>query len=108
MQPILRDNRHLISEMACKSFGDDSESESVIRQALKEAYEEHRRKGGGFCYFSISYSVENCQTTTLTGRVSSGCQWKMSLRRSITSEEDFDKKFGSVADKFFAARKSCA
>ena len=51
LEPILRDNRHLISEMACKSFGDDSGSESIIRQALKEAYEEYRRKGWRFRHF---------------------------------------------------------
>ena len=28
------------------------------------------------------------------------------LEESITSEKDFDTKFGSVADKFFAARKA--
>ena len=28
------------------------------------------------------------------------------LEESITSEEDFDKKFGSLADKFFAAREA--
>ncbi len=105
LQPIIRDNRHLISEMACKSFGDDSESESVIRQALKEAYEEHRRKGGGSVTFNRLLSGE--LPDNYSDRQG---EFKLSMEdvldESITSEEDFDNKFGSVADKFFAARKA--
>ena len=99
LQPIPRDNRHLISEMACKSFGDDSESESVIRHALKEAYEKHRQKRGGSVTFNQLLSGE------LPGNYSDRQgEFKLSmedvLEESITSEEDFDNKFGSVADKF--------
>jgi hypothetical protein len=41
---IAKDDRYLISEMACKSF-DSSGSE--LRQALVEAYHDHVRRGGG-------------------------------------------------------------
>ena len=105
LEPILRDNRHLISEMACKSFGDDSGSESVIRQALKEAYEEYRRKGGGSVTFNQLLSGE--LPNSYSDRQG---EFKLSmedvLEESITSEKVFDTKFGSVADKFFAARKA--
>ena len=105
LEPILRDNRHLISEMACKSFGDDSGSESVIRQALKEAYEKYRRKGGGSVTFNQLLSGE--LPNSYSDRQG---EFKLSmedvLEESITSEKDFDTKFGSVADKFFAARKA--
>lgn len=105
LQPIPRDNRHLISEMACKSFGDDADSESVIRQALKEAYEEHRKKGGG------SVTFNQLITGELPGNYSDRQgEFKLSmedvLEESIASEEDFDDKFGSVAEKFFASRKA--
>ena len=105
LQPIPRDNRHLISEMACKSFGDDSESESIIRQALKEAYEEHRRKGGGSVTFDQLLSGE--LPDTYSDRQG---EFMLSmddvLEESIASDEDFDSKFGSVSDKFFTARNA--
>ena len=105
LQPILRDNRHLISEMACKSFGGDSGSESVIRQALKEAYEQHRRKGGGSVTFNQLLSGE--LPDNYSDRQG---EFKLSmedvLEESITSEEDFDSKFGSVARQVFAAREA--
>ncbi len=43
---IAKDDRYLISEMACKSF-DDSGGASDLRQALMEAYQDHVRRGGG-------------------------------------------------------------
>lgn len=43
---ISKDDRYLISEMACKSF-DSAHGESDIRKALFVAYREHVRKGGG-------------------------------------------------------------
>lgn len=44
--PIAKDDRYLISEMACKSF-DDSAGTSDLRQALMEGYREHVGAGGG-------------------------------------------------------------
>ena len=91
--------------MACKSFGDDSESESIIRQALKEAYEEHRRKGGGSVTFDQLLSGE--LPDTYSDRQG---EFMLSmddvLEESIASDEDFDSKFGSVSDKFFTARNA--
>ena len=51
LQTIPQDDRYLVSEVACKSFGDGTESESEMRQALKEAYDEHIKKGGGSVTF---------------------------------------------------------
>ena len=105
LDAIPRDNRYLISEMACKSFGDSSASESVLRHALKEAYELHRNKGGGAVTFN----------QLLTGELPENYsdrqgEFKFSmedvLEESIVSEEDFEHKFGRVADRFFDARKA--
>ena len=38
LQEIPQDDRHLISEMACKSFGDTPDSEGDMRQVLRQAY----------------------------------------------------------------------
>ena len=46
LESISKDNRYLISEMACKSFGDDSQSPGEMRSALKEAYDDFRKESG--------------------------------------------------------------
>lgn len=45
--PILQDDRYLISEMACKSYGDHPKGEGELRKALVQAFKIHKRKGGG-------------------------------------------------------------
>jgi hypothetical protein len=46
MKAIAKDDRYLISEMACKSFGDRPETPGEMRGALLQAYESHIAKGG--------------------------------------------------------------
>lgn len=46
LRQIAKDDRYLISEMACKSFAAPDENLPEIMQALQRAYAEHRRKAG--------------------------------------------------------------
>ena len=105
LQLISRDDRYLVSEMACKSFGDRPESVSEMRQALKEAYAEFRKKEAGSVTFSQLLSGN------LPAKYSDRkdeFQFSMIgiLEESIASEDDFEAKFGKEADKFFKARES--
>ena len=105
LQVIPQDDRYLVSEMACKSFGDGSESESEMRQALKQAYDEYRKTHHG--------------TVTFRRLLRDGLPKRFSDRQlefefsmddilddSISSVEDFDIKFGDVAKKYFSARRA--
>ena len=105
LQTIARDNRYLVSEMACKSFGDTPESEGEMRQALKEAYEEHNRNGGGSITFRELISG-NLPTAYKSRQQEFEFSMDDVLEESISSEGDFDEKFGGVANKFFAARRN--
>ena len=101
---IPQDDRYLVSEMACKSFGDGPESEGEMRQALKQAYQEHQNKGGGSVTFRQLLAGE-LPATYSDRQYEFVFSMDDVLDESITSEEDFDSKFGSVANKFFEARK---
>ena len=105
LETIPQDNRYLISEMACKSFGEEPVSDSALRQALKEAYGEHLKKGGGTVTFNQLLSGE--LPDDYSDRQG---EFKFSmedvLEESISSHQDFENKFGSVADRFFTARKA--
>ena len=105
LQEISHDERYLVSEMACKSFGDGEGTEGEMREALREAYEEHRKKDGGPVTFRQLLSGN------LPARYSDRkgeFQFAMDsiLEESIVSLDDFDAKFGVEADKFFKARRS--
>ena len=45
LKHIAKDSRYLISEMACKSYGDSPDTEGDLRRALIEAYIEHSAAG---------------------------------------------------------------
>jgi hypothetical protein len=47
LNPIPKDERYLISEMACKSYGDDRTAHGDLRSLLTDAYRSHQTKGGG-------------------------------------------------------------
>ncbi len=105
LHQIPRDDRYLVSEMACKSFGDGPESAGEMRQALKEAYDDYRKGIGGPVTFSQLLSGN------LPAKYSDRkdeFQFSMDgiLEESISSEDDFEAKFGNEADKFFRAREA--
>lgn len=104
LQTIPQDDRYLVSEMACKSFGDGTASESEIRQALKESYEQYRKNGGRAPVtfrqlldgnLPIKYSERHHEF-----------QFSMDdiLEETISSDKEFDDKFGKTADQYFDAR----
>ena len=47
LAPIAKDDRYLISEMACKSYGDTPRARSELREVLTSAFRKHKRNTGG-------------------------------------------------------------
>lgn len=105
LETIPKDDRYLISEMACKSFGDRPESESEMRQAIVQAYQQHLDKDGGPVTFRelISGQLPQNYSSRQQEFIFSADDV---LDESIASKADFDAKFDGVANKFFAAREA--
>lgn len=103
LRRIPQDDRYLVSEMACKSFGDTPETDSEMRQVLRESYRRHQKAEGGPITFRDlisgnlpkSYKGRQRELELSMGDV---------LGESISSESDFEKNFGKVADRFFRVR----
>ena len=51
LNAIGRDDRYLISEMACKTFGEIPETREAALKALEAAWEKHAKTGGGVIDF---------------------------------------------------------
>ncbi len=105
LNPIPQDDRYLVSEMACKSFGDAPESEGEMRQALKEAYGDFRKRDRGPVTFSQLLSG-NLPAKYSDRRDEFHLSMNDILEEPISSEVDFETKFGKEADKFFRAREA--
>ncbi len=105
LKVIAKDERYLISEMACKSFGDSPDTPGELRQAVAVAYQEHiRRKGGPITYRELisgrlpqSYSERQFEFVFSADDV---------IDDTILSSDQLEAKLDAVAKKFFRARQA--
>ena len=67
LKPIAKDNRYLISEMACKSYGDSAGTDGDLRQALLQAYKAYSAAGNSSP--TIRELIENKVPKNVPGRV---------------------------------------
>jgi hypothetical protein len=100
---ISKDDRYLISEMACKSF-DSSRGTSDLRDALMDAYRDHVEHGGGpispralldGSYMQGNYGDRQQQLRFAAEEL---------LDEEIAAIEELEGRLHSVADRFEAAR----
>jgi hypothetical protein len=104
LKPIARDRRYLISETACKSYGEKPQITSDLRNALLGAYAAHLAGGGG--EISVEALLDNRLPAEFEGRRDA---FKFSasevLGQTITSERDIDSHYNAVALAFEESRR---
>lgn len=102
LKTIAKDSRYLISEMACKSYGDPGQT-GDLRSVLVEAYRAHAAAG------NPSPTIREL----LTNRVPTAFQARQPefifsadevLDEKISSEVDLSTKYAVIAAKFTTAR----
>lgn len=105
LKEIAKDDRYLISEMACKSFGDRPGSPGEMREALLQSYRAHVARGGK----SITWKE------LISNKLQDNFAYRQQefifsaddiLNEVITSESDFKSNIEGVASRFFQARES--
>jgi hypothetical protein len=103
LKPIAKDGRYLISEMACKSYGDTSGVQSDLRTVLLESYQAHSAAG------NTSPTIRQL----LEQRVPAEFQARQPefifsadevLDETVSSEDELSTKYQRVAAKFSGAR----
>jgi len=103
---ISKDNRYLISEMACKSYGDLPGSESELRKALSEALRDHlSRTGGAVKVRDLLDGTYVKQKYPQTKEM-----WLFSaddmLDQEVKNEADLEARYSIVAREFQNARNA--
>jgi len=101
LNPISRDDRYLISEMACKTFGEFPETREAAFQMLESAWDKHAATGGGTIDFRdllkrYVVSQSNEEQMLLTYDDVSDAK--------ISSKDEVRQRFDSVISKFLDAR----
>jgi hypothetical protein len=104
LKAIAKDSRYLISEMACKSYG-DLEQTGDLRAVLFEGYKAHAAAGNPTP--TIREILEKKVPTQFQARqpefIFSADEV---LDEEVTSESDLSKKYQTIAAKFTEARKA--
>lgn len=105
LKRIAKDSRYLISEMACKSYGDSVGQEGDLRKVLIEAYKMHAAAGNPSP--TIGELLRNQVPTAFQTRQS---EFIFSadevLDEIVSSEAELSIKYERVASKFSEARKA--
>lgn len=105
LKEISKDSRYLISEMACKSYGDTPQMESDLRHALQEALEAHISSG------SPPPTIRQLLEGDKVPRTYAGRQQEFIfsadevLDETVTSWDELRTKYETVAARFFKARQ---
>jgi hypothetical protein len=106
LKQIVRDDRYLISEMACKSYGGLPGTPGDLKNALMTAFESIQAQGGGS--ITIRKLLEGDAVTTGYGGRQGEFIFSADdvLDETVSSKEDIEEKYRRAADKFFEARNA--
>lgn len=104
LTPIAKDDRYMISEMACKSYGDHPDSAGALKDALLEAFRAHRSGGGG--RITVRRLLEGDLVRDKYAERQHELLFSADdvLEEPIDSEADIEAKYEAAAKKFFNAR----
>lgn len=101
---IAKDDRYLISEMACKSYGNTPQTSSELKRALLEALTAHHERGGG--PIKIKALLEGNIPEDFESRQG---EFMFSaddvLEETVKTEEEISIHYERIAKKFFEARE---
>lgn len=101
---IPKDNRYLISEIACKSHGATNQTTTQLQKVLTEALQDHLAKRGGRIsvrelldgsYVKASYAETQSQLVFSAEDI---------LDEEVTTREQLEQKYAAILEKFKAAR----
>ena len=102
LNDIPKDDRYLISEMACKSYGEDPHVHGDLKSSLTAAFGKHESDGGGRTTIKKLSQI----TPPTYGDRQNEFEFSATevLEDEIVSREDLDAKLVPLAAKFFKAR----
>lgn len=104
LKPIAKDSRYLISEMACKSYGDPPGTNGDLRDFLLRAYRTHAADGNSSPTFRqlLEEQVPDAMQARQQEFIFSADEI---LDDCVSSESDLSRRYEHIASKFTKARE---
>lgn len=105
LDSFAKDDRYLVSEMACKSY-DAADGTSELEKILNEAFAEHLRSGGG--KVSVRELLDGTYTRNRYGDLQIQLQFSADdiLDADVNSADDLRRHYERVSHKFLKARSA--
>lgn len=103
---IPKDNRYLISEMACKSYGENPATVSDLIDALKGAWQQHQKAGGGRVTIRQLMDGAKLKLDYADRHQQLLFSAEVILDEEVTSEKDLEERYRQIAKVFIETRKS--
>jgi hypothetical protein len=103
---IEKDDRYLISEMACKSYGQSPHGASDLKNALIEAWREHQNGGGKAIRLKTLLDGEYVKRTYEHQQLELQFSADEIVEEQVSSEDELIKKYEQLATRFSNARAS--
>jgi hypothetical protein len=104
LSQIARDDRYLIAEMACKSYGDNVEEPGQLKAAIREALERHLKDGGTAIKIRDLLEGGTLDSKYSTQQGEFAFSLDEVLDETVTSESDLEQKYERLAKRFHPAR----
>jgi hypothetical protein len=104
LRPIAKDNRYLISEMACKSYGEDGTGD--LKQALLESFAKFRASTAGPIKIRDLLTGERVPTSFAHRQIEFAFSADAVLDETVQSEAELLDRYQRVAMLFTEARSA--
>lgn len=101
---ISKDDRYLISEMACKSYDSSGGEKSDLKQFLLDSWSEHQKHGGGRVRIRDILNGINIKKKYLNKHQQLLFSADDILDEEVTSKKDIETKYSRIAKAFERAR----
>lgn len=101
---IPKDKRYLISEMACKSYGDPQDGESDLKNIMLEAFRAHKAQGGGKVTIGELLKGDDVKKKYEARQQELNFSSTEVLDEFVESEEDIEATYKTLAKEFFDSR----
>ena len=106
LQSIAKDDRYLISELACKSLDATAVSRGALGNALLEAFHQHQQSGGGRISIRALLNIDGVAHKYIDQNQQRLFSDEETFDSEVSTTEEVVEKYQQLAKRFLAARKA--
>jgi hypothetical protein len=103
---IARDDRYLIAEMACKSYGEGVDLPGKMKEAISDALSRHLTKGGKAISIRALLDGERLDGKYLAQQTEFSFSLDEVLDETVESQLELEQKYERIAKRFYPAREA--